>query len=51
MYTCPKCKSTDTYKEKINGSDTGDRICNSCKYTTSAISFRQQGELEAKEKI
>ena len=49
MYTCPKCSSTDTYKERINGSDTGDRICKICEYTTSAVSFKEKGKEESKE--
>jgi hypothetical protein len=48
MYTCPKCSSTDTYKERINGSDTGDRICESFEYTTSAVSFGEKDKEEAK---
>ena len=40
MYQCPKCKSTETYKEKIMGADTGDRVCKICDYTTSANSFK-----------
>lgn len=50
MYQCPKseCKSTDTYKEKIMGNDTGDRICKKCGYTTSANSFRKEN-IEGKE--
>lgn len=48
MYQCPKseCKSTDTYKEKIMGNDTGDRICKKCGYTTSANSFRKENTEE-----
>ncbi|WP_157076066.1 TFIIB-type zinc ribbon-containing protein [Alteromonas stellipolaris] len=43
-YICPKCGSDDTYKEKIMGADTGDRICKSCGYTTSGNSFKTKEE-------
>ena len=40
MYKCPKCNSKNTYKEKILGQDTGDRVCKDCGHITSAASFR-----------
>lgn len=40
MYKCPKCSSGSTYKERINGMDTGDRVCKDCGYITSANSFK-----------
>ncbi|MUK91903.1 hypothetical protein GNP80_05565 [Aliivibrio fischeri] len=49
MYKCPKCKSPNTYKEKIMGSDTGDRVCKDCGHTTSAVSFRVKQEQQDKE--
>ncbi|OHY89562.1 hypothetical protein BI375_23490 [Vibrio rotiferianus] len=44
MYKCPKCSSEDTYKEKINGMDTGDRVCRSCGHITSASSFKKNSD-------
>ncbi|MGF1836793.1 TFIIB-type zinc ribbon-containing protein [Photobacterium sanguinicancri] len=41
MYKCPKCSSKNTSKERINGSDTGDRICKDCGHITSSNSFKQ----------
>ncbi len=32
-YECPQCGSEATSKDKIMGSDTMDRVCNSCGYT------------------
>lgn len=48
MYQCPKskCKSKNTYKEKILGQDTGDRVCNDCGYITSSASFRIKPVME-----
>ena len=40
MYKCPKCSSENTHKERINGADTGDRVCQKCGYTTTANSFK-----------
>ncbi|EKO3444223.1 Eag protein [Vibrio fluvialis] len=50
MYKCPKCGSHDTYKEKIMGQDTGDRVCQECNHITSAASFRVKEEVTEKGK-
>ena len=58
MKQCPKCSSTNISKEKwhdavqnafsIGGQaahgQTGDLVCNECKYTSSPSSFRSEGE-------
>ncbi|WP_218420058.1 TFIIB-type zinc ribbon-containing protein [Alteromonas lipotrueae] len=50
-YICPKCGSEDTYKERVNGADSGDRICKSCGYTTSANSFKPKEEDDSEQKL
>ncbi|KAA8985468.1 Eag protein [Halospina sp. K52047b] len=44
MYKCPKCGSSDTSKERLQGWDTGDRICANCGCTTAAVDFRKAAE-------
>jgi transcription initiation factor TFIIIB Brf1 subunit/transcription initiation factor TFIIB len=44
MHECPKCHSTETHKDRRMGSDTGDRICNKCGYTSMAHEFKKAAE-------
>lgn len=44
MYKCPECGSSDTSKERLQGWDTGDRICANCSCTTAAVDFRKAAE-------
>ena len=37
---CPKCGSTEVYKEAIKGFKTGDLVCNQCKYTSTPNVFQ-----------
>lgn len=48
---CPKCGSSKTMKEKINGSHTGDLICLDCKYVGLASGFEEVSSSEAKTKL
>lgn len=38
-YVCPQCGSMDTYKERMFGTQTGDRKCLGCGYSDVARDF------------
>ena len=48
---CPKCGSEDTHKDRVMGTDSGDRTCKSCGYTTSANSFKTKEEADSEKKL
>jgi DNA-directed RNA polymerase subunit RPC12/RpoP len=46
QYICAKCGSKDTFKEKIMGSDTGDRRCSKCNYIGHSKRFLKNINME-----
>ena len=42
---CPECNSTNIKKEKINGQDTMDLVCENCNYAGWWKDFQLENEL------
>jgi len=46
--TCPKCRSNEVTRERIMGSQTGDLVCLSCKYTSTPNEFQEKPKSDKK---